>query len=365
MNIPFATFEKMHQAIRPEMKEAFEKVYDKGWFIQGEECEAFEKEFAAYNGAKYAIGVATGLDAIRLALDALEIGAGDEVIVPSNTFIATALAVSAVGAKPVLVDPDPDTCNLCGKGLEEALTSHTKAVIPVHLYGQAAQMDEVMDFARRHGLRVVEDCAQAHGALFKGQKVGTFGDAGCFSFYPGKNLGALGDAGAVITNDAQLAEKIRSLGNYGSGEKYHHLYKGINSRLDEMQAAFLRIKLRHLDEYNQERNVAAQKYLEGIKNPLIRLPKVGSDRTHIWHIFSIRCKSRDELHDYLAQKGIGTVSHYPVAIADQPAYAPDHLPHLPLAEEIAATELGLPMYVGITDEELRYVIDAVNQYGRN
>ena len=258
MNIPFATFEGMHKAVRPEMMGAFEKVYDRGWFIQGEECQAFEEEFAAYNGAKYAIGVATGLDAIRLALEALGIGAGDEVIIPSNTFIATALAVSAVGAKPVLVDPDPETCNMCGKGLEEALTPRTKAVIPVHLYGQAAQMDEVMDFARRHNLRGVEDCAQAHGALFKGQKAGTFGDAGCFSFYPGKNLGALGDAGAVITNDAQLAEKVRSLGNYGSGEKYHHLYKGVNSRLDEMQAAFLRVKLPQLDKWNEERRRIAE-----------------------------------------------------------------------------------------------------------
>lgn len=364
MKIPFATFETMHRAIRQEMAEAFQKVYDTGWFIQGGECAAFEKEFAAYHGVKEAVGVANGLDAIRLALQALGIGDGDEVIIPSNTFIATALAVSAVGATPVLVDPDPDTCNMCGKGLEEALTPKTKAVVPVHLYGQTAQMDEVMAFARRHDLFVVEDCAQAHGAQFQGKKAGTFGDAGCFSFYPGKNLGALGDGGAVITNDPALAAKVRSLGNYGSGEKYHHLYKGLNSRLDEMQAAFLRIKLRHLDEYNRERDAAARSYLAGIHNPLIRLPKVGADRTHIWHIFSIRCQTRDDLRDYLAAKGIETVSHYPVAIADQPAYADEDLPRLPLAEEIAATELGLPLYVGITREELNYVIDAVNQYGK-
>ena len=362
MKVPFATFDRMHAEVRQEMADAFARVYDTGWFIQGRECEAFEQEFAAYNGAKHAIGVATGLDAIRLALEALGIGPGDEVIIPSNTFIATALAVSAVGASVILVDPDPVTCNMCGTGLEEAVTPRTRAVIPVHLYGQSAQMDEIMAFANRHKLFVVEDCAQAHGATFQGQKVGTFGDAGCFSFYPGKNLGALGDGGAVITNRDDIAQTVRSLGNYGSGEKYHHLYKGLNSRLDEMQAAFLRIKLRHLDAYNRERDAAAQKYLAGIHNPLIRMPQVGPDRTHIWHIFSIRCRTRDDLHEYLAAKGIGTVSHYPVAIADQPAYARENLPRLPLAEEIAATELGLPMYVGITEQELQYVIDAVNAY---
>lgn len=362
MNIPFATFDRMHADIRGEMLDKFEEMYDKGWFIQGSECEAFERELADYFGAKHAIGVATGLDAIYLALRALGVGAGDDVIVPSNTFIATALAVSYTGANVILVDPDQVTYNMCGKGLEEALTPNTKAVIPVHLYGQTAQMDEVMAFANKHGLRVVEDCAQAHGATFRGKKAGTFGDVGCFSFYPGKNLGALGDGGAIITDDAELAQKIRSLGNYGSGEKYHHLYKGTNSRLDEVQAGFLRIKLRRLDAYNKERDVTARKYLEGIRNPKIRLPEVGPDRNHIWHIFAVMCDTRDDLKYYLADKGIGTVSHYPIAIADQQAYAQDNLPHLPLAEKIAASELSLPMYVGMTDEEIQYVIDALNAY---
>lgn len=362
MNVPFATFDRMHAEIRGEMLDKFTEMYDKGWFIQGSECEAFEREFADYFGAKHAIGVATGLDAIYLALRALGIGAGDDVIVPSNTFIATALAVSYTGANVILVDPDPVTYNMCGKGLEEALTPNTKAVIPVHLYGQTAQMDEVMAFAQKHGLRVVEDCAQAHGATFRGKKAGTFGDVGCFSFYPGKNLGALGDGGAIITDDAELAQKIRSFGNYGSGEKYHHLYKGTNSRLDEVQAGFLRIKLRRLDAYNSERDVTARKYLAGIRNPKIRLPEVGPDRNHIWHIFAVMCDTRDDLKRYLAEKGIGTVSHYPIAIADQPAYAEDKLPHLPLAQKIAASELSLPMYVGMTDEEIQYVIDALNAY---
>lgn len=362
MKVPFATFEKIHGDIREEMLTKFADMYDTGWFISGAECEAFDKEFAQWNNANYGVGVANGLDALYLSLRALGVSAGDDVIIPSNTYIATALAVTYAGANVILVDPDPVTMNMCGKGLEEALTAQTKAIIPVHLYGQAAQMDEVMAFAQKHNLFVIEDCAQAHGATFKGKKVGTFGDVGCFSFYPGKNLGALGDAGAIVTNNKELADKIRGLGNYGSDRKYHHLYKGTNSRLDEIQAGFLRIKLRHLNEYNTERNAYAQKYLAGIHNPKIVLPQIGKDRNHIWHIFSIRCETRDDLHDYLESKGISTVSHYPIAIADQPAYEAEHLPKLPLAEKIAATELGLPMFVGMTDEQIQHVIDAVNAY---
>ncbi|MEG0178609.1 MAG: DegT/DnrJ/EryC1/StrS family aminotransferase [Oscillospiraceae bacterium] len=362
MNIPFAKFDKMHGDIRSEMLQKFADMYDKGWFIQGSECSEFEKEFAAFEKAKHCIGVATGLDAIYLVLKALDIKAGDEVIVPSNTFIATALAVSYTGAKVVLVDPNENTWNMCGNGLEAAFTDKTKAVIAVHLYGQPAQMDEIMAFANKHKLPVIEDCAQAHGATFKGQSVGSFGVAGCFSFYPGKNLGALGDAGAVVTNDKALADKVRSLGNYGSGEKYHHLYKGTNSRLDEIQAGFLRIKLCHLREYNEFRNTVAQKYLEGINNPKITLPIIGEHCTHVWHIFAVMCDTRDELKAYLEQKGIGTVCHYPIAIQDQEAYKDDNLAKLPLAAKISASELSLPMYVGITDDEIQYVIDAVNKF---
>ncbi len=353
----------MHGAVRGEMLGKFAEMYDKGWFIGGDECAAFEREFAEYNGAKYCVGVATGLDALYLSLKALGIGAGDEVMVPSNTFIATALAVSYTGAKVVLVEPDETTYNMSGKGLEEALSERTRAVIPVHLYGQTAEMDEVMAFAKKHGLYVIEDAAQAHGATYRGKKAGTFGDVGCFSFYPGKNLGALGDSGAVITDNKELADRIRSLGNYGSTEKYHHKYLGTNSRLDEIQAGFLRIKLRHLDEYNAERNVTAGKYLEGIKNPKIKLPTIGGNRTHIWHIFPVFCEERDELKKYLADRGIGTVCHYPIAICDQECYAGHGLPKQPLARKIAATELSLPMYVGMSDEEIKYVIDALNEFG--
>ena len=362
MNVPFATFSGMHSVLRQEMVEKFEHVYDNGWFIQGPEYDAFNREFAEYCGTKFAVGVGTGLDALYLALRAMDIGAGDEVLIPSNTFIATALAVSYAGAKPVLVDPDPVTYNLCGQGLEEALTERTKAVIAVHLYGQAAQMDEIVSFARKHDLRVIEDCAQAHGAVFHGKKVGSFGDAGCFSFYPGKNLGALGDAGAVVTNDEKIADRVRSLSNYGSREKYHHEYKGTNSRLDELQAAFLRIKLRQLDEYNRERNEVAQQYLQRICNPKIVLPQIGPGRNHIWHIFPIMCETRDDLKHYLAEREIDTVCHYPIAIADQVCYQEDHLNDLPLARKIAACELSLPMYVGMRPEQIEYVIESLNAY---
>ena len=362
MKIPFSTFDRMHADIRTEMLDKFTEMYDRGWFIQGQEYEIFEKEFASYCGAKHCVGVGNGLDAIYLVLLALGIGRGDEVIIPSNTFIATALAVSYTGATPVLVDPDEITYNMCEKGLEDALTDKTKAIIPVHLYGQAAEMDEILAFAEKHNLYVVEDCAQAHGALYKGKKVGTFGIAGCFSFYPGKNLGALGDGGAVVSNSEEIAQKVRTIANYGSKEKYNHVYMGTNSRLDEVQAGLLRIKLQHLDEYNADRNRIAARYLKGIKNEKIKLPVIGKDRTHIWHIFAIMCDKRDELEKYLLDKGIGVAKHYPIAIPEQKAYASLNLPHMLLASKIAATELSLPLFVGMTDEEVDFVIDAINNF---
>lgn len=362
VKVPFATFSRMHECVKREMLEKFEELYDKGWFIQGEECTLFENEFAKWNGAKYSVGVATGLDALHLALKALDIQTGDEVIIPSNTFIATALAVSYVGAKVVLVEPDETTYNMCGKGLESAITNKTKAIIPVHLYGQAAEMDEILKVAQKYDLKVIEDCAQAHGAKYKGKKVGTFGNVGCFSFYPGKNLGALGDAGAIITDDSDIADKIRTLGNYGSREKYNHLYKGTNSRLDEIQAAFLRIKLKHLESYNIERNKIAERYLHEIKNPKIKLPCIGKERTHIWHIFAVLCDTRNDLKEYLHKRGIDTVCHYPISIAEQESYAEDKLPRQPIALKIAKEELSIPMYVGMTDEEIQLVIDALNEY---
>ncbi len=362
MRVPFATFERMHSAVKDEMLGKFEEIYDSNWFIQGKECVAFEKEFAEWNGNRYCVGVATGLDALYLSLKALGIGEGDEVIIPSNTFIATALAVSYSGAKAVLVDPDPVTYNLSVAGLEDAVTEKTKAVIPVHLYGQTAEMDSVLKFAKQHKLKVIEDCAQAHGATYKGKKAGCFGDIGCFSFYPGKNLGALGDGGAIVTDDEELASKIRALGNYGSYQKYHHVYKGTNSRLDEMQAGFLRIKLKHLDEYNSERNTVAERYCKEIHNSKIVLPLIGENRTHVWHIFAVMCKERDNFINYLKENGIETAIHYPIAISDQIAYESDKLAKLPIASKIAAEEVSLPMFIGMTKEEVDYVIKVINAY---
>ena len=362
MKIPFSTFDGMHGPIKQEMLEKFSEMYDAGWFIQGNEFEAFNKEFAQWNDAKYAVGVANGMDALYLAVRALGIGPGDDVIIPGNTFIATALAVSYAGANVIVVDPDPVTCNMCGKGLEEVLTPNTKAIIPMHLYGQTAQMDEVMAFAKKHNLKVIEDCAQAHGATFKGQKAGTFGDVGCFSFYPGKNLGALGDGGAIITNDKELADKIRTLGGYGSEKKYYHKYKGNNSRLDEVQAGFLRIKLRHLGAYNEERRKIAEKLISRIHNPKVTLPQVGEHCEHVWHVFSVFSQQRDELRAYLEERGIGCNCHYPVPVADQECYQEDKLGETPVSRMLSDTQLSLPLYIGMTDEEIQYIADMINQF---
>jgi len=360
--IPFSTFDRLHAELKSEILDSIERVYDRGYFIQGRECESFEREFAEWNGSSFCVGVASGLDALTLSLRASGIGENDEVIVPSNTFIATCLAISSVGARPVLVEPDIVTFNLCEKGLENALTPRTKAILPVHLYGQAAEMDAIMAFASRHNLLVIEDCAQAHGAEYKGRKVGTFGDVGCFSFYPGKNLGAIGDGGAVISNNLEVISKIRQIANYGSVKKYHHTIKGVNSRLDELQAAVLRCKLRHLIAITSERQQIAEKYLLRIKNSKIIKPVIGNDRTHVWHIFAIRCDSRDQLQVYLHDNGIETMIHYPIAISNQGAYRAEILNSNPVAEKIAATELSMPLYYGMTDEEIDSVIEAVNKY---
>lgn len=365
MRVPFADFTVMHGELREELNKTFNRVIDKNVYIQGEECAAFEKEFAEYCGTEYCVGVATGLDAIYLILKAMGIGNGDEVIVPSNTFIATALAVSYTGAKPVFVEPDISTYNIDTKLIEEKITKNTKAIIAVHLQGRAADMDRVNAIARKHGLKVIEDAAQAHGAKYKGQTVGKLSDAAAFSFYPGKNLGALGDGGAVVTDNAEIAKKVRTLGNYGSDYKYHHIYKGTNSRLDEMQAAFLRVKLKKLDIWNSARREIAEKYFNGIKNPLIVLPpKNEKDFEHIYHVFVIRCEKRDELEKHLAEKGIGTVKHYPIPMHLQGAYSDLGLKEgdLPIAEKISKTVLSLPMFYGMTEEQINYVIDAVNSF---
>lgn len=364
MKIPFVSFEKMHGEIEKELQAAFQTVLAANWFIQGEELAAFEREFAAYCGAKYCVGCGNGLDALYLILRAYGIGDGDEVIVPANTYIATALAVSYTGAKPVFVEPRESTFNINPDLIEAAVTERTKAIMAVHLYGQPAEMDKIMEVALRHGLKVIEDAAQAHGAVYKGKRTGCLADAAGFSFYPGKNLGALGDSGAVVTDDEELAKKVRALGNYGSDYKYHHIYKGNNSRLDELQAAFLRVKLRELERWNEERRRIAKRYITEIKNPKLRLPAVSEDMKHVYHVFGICCDERDELEQYLNENGIGTNKHYPTPIHLQGAYAELNLPAgtFPTAERLSATELSIPMFYGLTEDEVDYVIEKLNAF---
>ena len=362
MKISFSTLKYLHDDLKSEIIQKFYDIYESGWFIQGNEVKSFENNFAKYIGCKYCVGVGNGLDAITLALLALGVGKDDEVIVPSNTFIATILAVSQVGAKPILVDPDINTYNISYKNIEKNITKKTKAIIAVHLYGQSADMDEILKVCKDNNLFLIEDCAQAHGAIYKGKKVGSFGDISCFSFYPGKNLGALGDGGAALTNIKEYEEKIRALANYGSDKKYHHIYKGINSRLDEIQAGFLNVKLKHIDEMINERCRIAYRYLNGIKNSKIILPDVGDNRNHVWHIFAIRTKNRDQFQKYLKDNGIDTVIHYPISIAKQEAYKNDNINDLKNAEIIANEELSLPLYYGMSDDEIDYIIEIINKY---
>lgn len=364
MKVPFVSFEAMHEEIKEDIYKAFDRVYTSNWFIQGNALKEFEDNYAAYCGAKYCIGVGNGLEALRIVLEAYGIGEGDEVIVPANTFIATALAVTYTGAKLVLVEPNEETHTIDPTKIEEKITERTKVIMAVHLYGQAADMDAICAIAKKYDIKVIEDAAQAQGALYKGKRVGSLGDAAGFSFYPGKNLGALGDAGAVTTNDKELAEKVRILGNYGSDYKYHHIYKGTNSRLDEMQAAFLNVKLAHLDKWNAYRRKVAAMYEEGITNPKIIKPKTAEYAEHVFHLYAIRTEDRDALAEYLKEHEIGTTVHYPYPIHLHEAYKDLQIPKgsFPIAESIAKTELSLPLYYGITDEQVQYVIDVINKW---
>jgi len=364
MNVPFVSFKPLEKELNEELHAAFDRVLENSWYIDGKEDKAFEKAFAQYCSSRYCIGVGNGLDALMLVLKAWDIGPGDEVIVPSNTYIATALAVTYVGATPVFVEPDIRTYNIDPAKIEERITANTKVIMPVHLYGQACDMDPIMAIAEKYKLRVLEDCAQAHGATYKGKIIGSFGDAAGFSFYPGKNLGALGDAGATVTNDEALAAKVRALGNYGSDYKYHHIYKGNNSRLDELQAALLSVKLPLMDKVNENRRATAKKYLEGITNPDIILPYVMPECVPVWHLFAVRCQKRDELAAFLADRGISTNKHYPIPMHLQDCYKDLDIAEgeLPIAEEISRTELSIPMYYGMSDEEIQYVIDCINRF---
>jgi dTDP-4-amino-4,6-dideoxygalactose transaminase len=359
MKVPFLELKPTYDELRNEFDAAYHRVMDSGFYLLGKELEAFESEYAAYCGARHCVAVGNGLDALHLILRAFDIGAGDEVIVPSNTFIATWLAVSYAGATPVPVEPDPQTCNLAPERLAAAITPRTRAILPVHLYGQPVDMDPILAVARQHGLRVIEDNAQAQGARYKSRRTGALGDAAGHSFYPGKNLGAFSDAGAVTTNDDELADRVRTLRNYGSKKKYFHDRKGFNSRVDEMQAAFLRVKLNRLDEWNERRKKIAARYLNELRGlPGLTLPFVPAWADPVWHLFVIRHPRRDALQQRLAEAGIGTLIHYPVAPHRSGAYANGRWPQgsFPVAENLAATVLSLPMGPHLTDAQAGEVI---------
>ena len=361
--IPFLDLKQLYLELKEELDCAYQRVMDSGWYIHGAELKAFESEFADYCNVKYCIGVGNGLDALHLILRAMDIGAGDEVIVPSNTFIATWLAVSYAGATPVPVEPDEKTYNIDPNRIEAAITEKTKAIMPVHLYGQPADMDPILEIAARHHLKVIEDAAQAHGARYKGKRTGGLGDAAGFSFYPGKNLGAAGDGGAVTTNDSTLAEKVRRLSNYGSQVKYAHDVKGFNSRLDELQAALLRVKLRHLDAWNARRRQIADQYLRKLSaQDYLILPHVPPWAEPVWHLFVVRTPERDRLQNYLTDCGIQTLIHYPMPPHRQGAY--QELSHLslPVSEMIHREVLSLPMSPSLDKFYVHYIINSVKKY---
>lgn len=369
--IPFLDLKAINAQYRDELIEACTRVIDSGWYIAGNELTQFEQAFASYCGTKHAIGVANGLDALILTLRAWkELGKlkdGDEVIVPSNTYIASILAISANDLVPVLVEPDVATYNLCPKQTEAAITAKTRAILPVHLYGQLADMPAIMAIAQRHNLLVLEDSAQAHGAELNGKKAGNWGDASGFSFYPGKNLGALGDAGAVTTNDDQLAETLRALRNYGSHEKYKNLFQGTNSRLDEIQAAMLSVKLKHLDTETAHRRKVADAYIQGINNTAVTLPLTLNSspltrENHVWHVFVIRCEQREALQKHLLEHGIQTLIHYPIPPHQQQAYKEWNMHSYPVSELIHQQVMSLPMGPTVTDEQVAQVIAAINTF---
>jgi dTDP-4-amino-4,6-dideoxygalactose transaminase len=362
MPVPFLDLGRLNAQIRPALDAAYRRVMDSGWYITGPELTAFESEFARYSGVEHCIGVGNGLDALTLLLRAHGIGPGDEVLVPSNTFIATWLAVSQCGATPVPVEPDAATHNIDPRRAAEAVTPRTRAIMPVHLYGQTADMDPLMELARTHRLVVIEDAAQAQGAEYKGRRAGGLGHGAGTSFYPGKNLGALGDGGAVLTNDAAIAAKVRLLRNYGSKVKYEHEGQGTNSRLDELQAAFLREKLKSLDDWNVRRREVAKQYGEGLRGLPLQLPQVPAWALPVWHLYVVATPRREELRQFLDARGIGTMIHYPKPPHLQDCYPDFRCCDLPLASRLAGEVLSLPMAPDLTPAEVGEVIGAVRAF---
>lgn len=363
--ISFLDLKTYYHELKSELDEAYHRVMESGWYILSDEVKYFEREFAAYIGSKHCIGVGNGLEALQLILLGYGIGQGDEVIVPANTYIATWLAISATGATPVPVEPDPTTYNINPERIERAISSHTKVIMPVHLYGQPVEMEILWEIADNHGLRIIEDAAQAHGSRYKSRLAGNLGDAAGFSFYPSKNLGAFGDAGAITTNDDTLAEKIRILRNYGSRKKYYNEVKGYNSRLDPIQAAFLRVKLKYLDEWNQRRSQIANHYLDNLKDvPNLGLPHVPTDITPVWHIFIISHPERDRLEEYLKELGVETLIHYPVSPHLSEAYKElgYRVGDFPIAENMANTFLSIPMGPHLSIENADHIVEKIQEF---
>ncbi|MGB3382978.1 MAG: DegT/DnrJ/EryC1/StrS family aminotransferase [Rhodanobacter sp.] len=367
-DVPFLSLGEVNARYADELKAAAARVIDSGWYVLGDELAAFEREFAAWCGVRHAVGTGNGLDALSLILRGYkELGVlaeGDEVIVPGNTFIASFLAISENRLVPVPVEPDAATFNLDPACVAAAIGPRTRAIMAVHLYGQLADMPALQTLARQHGLVLIEDAAQAHGAMRDGHKAGAFGDAAAFSFFPAKNLGALGDGGAVVTDDDALAQRIAALRNYGSDVKYHHLFQGVNSRLDDMQAALLRVKLKYLDADVAWRRRVARRYRDGIRHPQIRLPDVAREEQHAWHLFVVRCARRDALQRHLHACGIQTQVHYPVPAHRQPAYPALRESRLPLTERLCEEVLSLPIGPTLRDGDVERVIDACNAFGR-
>ncbi len=360
--IKFLDLHKINERFRNEIDLRIKKVLDSGWYLLGKEDETFENNFAKFCGVRHCIGCANGLDALNLIIKGYGFKDGDEIIVPANTYIASILAITMNGCIPVLVEPDIKTYNINPDLIEAAITPKTKAIMVVHLYGQAVQTEKIWDITNRYGLKIIEDSAQAHGAMYNGKKTGNLGDASGFSFYPGKNLGCLGDGGCITTNDDELAAKIRAIRNYGSNVKYHNIYKGINSRLDEIQAAVLDVKLKHLDADNMCRREISKYYKENIKNPEIILPETYSENAHVWHIFAVRTKDRDKLQNYLTENDIQTLIHYPTPPHKQECYKEWNNLSFPVTEEIHKTILSLPISPVMEDDEVKKVVEVINGY---
>lgn len=360
--IKFLDLYKINERFRGEIDAGIKQVIDSGWYLLGEQDKTFEDNFAKYCGVKHCIGCANGLDALNLIIRGFGFGNGDEIIVPANTYIASILAISENGCTPVLVEPDINTYNINPDLIEEKITDKTKAIMVVHLYGQAVQMDKILEIAKKYDLKVIEDSAQAHGAFYNGKRTGNLADAAGFSFYPGKNLGCMGDGGCVTTNDDELAAKLRAIANYGSDRKYHHIYKGINSRLDEIQAVILDVKLKYLDKDNERRREISKYYRENIKNPNIILPQTYDEKSHVWHVFVLRTNNREALQKHLEDNGVQTNIHYPTPPHMQGAYKELKDLSLPISEKIHREVISIPISPVMTDEEVKKVVEILNEF---